>query len=86
MYINDRDEINYHGFLRATRERQNVSLRMVGEGICTESAISRVEIGDRLPEKLMRDRISARLGVSGEGATSVIACNRQGIHHIHLVT
>lgn len=66
MYVNDRDQINYHGFLKALREMQGVNLKQVGEGICSDSEISRVEIGDRLPEKLLRDRITSRLGVSGE--------------------
>lgn len=66
MYVNDRDQINYHGFLKALREMQGVNLKQVGEGICSDSEISRTEIGDRLPEKLMRDRITSRLGVSGE--------------------
>jgi len=66
MYINDRDQINYHGFLKAVREMQGASLKQVAEGICSDSEISRMEIGDRLPEKLMRDRVTSRLGVSGE--------------------
>lgn len=66
MYVNDRDQINYHGFLKALREMQGVNLKQVGEGICSDSEISRAEIGDRLPEKLLRDRITSRLGVSGE--------------------
>lgn len=66
MYINDRDQINYHGFLKALREMQGANLKQVSEGICSESEISRMEIGDRLPEKLMRDRVTSRLGVSGE--------------------
>ena len=66
MYINDRDQINYHGFLKALREMQKANLRQVAEGNCSDSEVYRTEIGDRLPEKLMRDRITARLGVSGE--------------------
>ena len=66
MYINDRDQINYHGFLKALREMQGANKKQVAEGICSDSEIYRLEIGDRLPEKLMRDRITARLGVSGE--------------------
>lgn len=66
MYVNDRDEINYHGFLYALRTMQNATLWDVATGICTDSEINRVELGERQPEKLMRDRISSRLGVSGE--------------------
>lgn len=66
MYINDRDQINYHGFLKASRRMQKATINQVAEGICSYSEVSRVEIGDRLPEKLMRDRITSRLGISGE--------------------
>lgn len=66
MYVNDRDQINYHGFLKVLREMQGANLKQVAEGICSDSEISRMEMGDRLPEKLMRDRVTSRLGVSGE--------------------
>lgn len=66
MYINDRDQINYHGFIKALREMQGANLRQVAQGICSDSEVFRTEMGDRLPEKLMRDRITSRLGVSGE--------------------
>lgn len=66
MYINERDQIKYHGFLKSVRRMQNATMSQVSEGICSYSEISRMEIGDRLPEKLMRDRITSRLGISGE--------------------
>lgn len=66
MYINDRDQINYHGFLRALREMHQVSQECVSKGICTVSGMNRFENGNRVAEKLMRDRLTARLGISGE--------------------
>lgn len=66
MYVNHRDQIKYHGFLKSVRLKQNATMNQLSEGICSYSEISRVEIGDRLPEKLMRDRITSRLGISGE--------------------
>lgn len=66
MYINDRDEINYHGFLRSTRKMQKATSKSAAEGLCSYSAMTRYEKGERVPEKLMRDRISSRLGVSSE--------------------
>lgn len=66
MYINDRDQINYHGFLRALREMHQVSQKCVSKGICTVSGMNRFENGNRVAEKLMRDRLTARLGISGE--------------------
>ena len=66
MYVNERDQINYHGFLRALREMNQVSQAAVGKGICTVSGMNRFENGNRIAEKLMRDRLTARLGISGE--------------------
>lgn len=66
MYINERDQINYHGFLRALREMHKVSQETVSIGICTVSGMNRFENGNRIAEKLMRDRLTARLGISGE--------------------
>lgn len=66
MYINERDQINYHGFLRALREMNKVSQEAVSIGICTVSGMNRFENGNRIAEKLMRDRITARMGISGE--------------------
>lgn len=66
MYVNERDQINYHGFLRALREMNQVSQECVSKGICTVSGMNRFENGNRVAEKLMRDRLTARLGISGE--------------------
>ena len=61
------DEINFHGFLNAMRKLRKVTLEQLSEGLCSVSMLDRIEKGERLPEKQMRDRIVARLGVSGEG-------------------
>lgn len=62
-----KDEINFHKFLDAMRQLQDVTLEQVCEGLCTASMMKRIECGDRLPEKQMRDRLMARMGVSIEG-------------------
>lgn len=66
MYENDRDQINYHGFLRALRDMHEIPQGGVCKGICTISGMNRFEKGNRMAEKLMRDRLTARLGISGE--------------------
>lgn len=66
MYVNERDQINYHGFLKALREMNKVPQAAVSKGICTVSGMNRFENGNRLAEKLMRDRLTSRLGISGE--------------------
>lgn len=62
-----KDEINFHKFLDAVRQLQDVTLEQVCDGLCSVSMMKRIECGDRLPEKQMRDRIMARMGVSIEG-------------------
>lgn len=59
-------EINYHVFLIATRQMHGVTLNQLAEGLCSESEMQRIEKGERLPEKLMRDRIMARMGISDD--------------------
>lgn len=66
MYENNRDEINFHKFLKSIRKSQGVTLEKTTFGVCTKSGMSRVESGSRLPQKLVRDRLTARLGISGE--------------------
>lgn len=62
-----KDEINFHKFLDAMRQLQDVTLEQVCEGLCTAGMMKRIECGDRLPEKQIRDRIMARMGVSIDG-------------------
>ena len=62
-----KDEINFHVFLNATRQLHNVTLDQVCEGLYSRSMMLRIESGDRLPEKQMRDRILSRMGVIIEG-------------------
>ncbi|MBR5566281.1 MAG: hypothetical protein IKW08_09020 [Roseburia sp.] len=62
-----KDEINFHKFLDAMRQLKEVTLEQVCDGLCSASMMKRIEYGDRLPEKQMRDRLMARMGVSIEG-------------------
>lgn len=66
MYVNNRDQINYHNFLKNARSKSGASQSQVAAGLYTSSAYNRAELGVRIPEKLMRDRLTARLGFSGE--------------------
>ena len=61
------DDINFHGFLGAMRKFRGVTLEHLSNGLCSVSMLNRIEQGKRFPDKLTRDRIIARLGVSGEG-------------------
>ncbi len=61
------DEINFHEFLHTMREVQDKTLGQLGKGLYSVAMISKIEKGERFPKKLERDRLVARLGVSGEG-------------------
>lgn len=66
MLLSERDHISFHEFLRTLREKNQVFQVHVCKGICTKSAMTRFENGSRIPNKLMRDRFTARLGISCE--------------------
>ncbi|MGN1157551.1 MAG: hypothetical protein ACI4TK_15345, partial [Agathobacter sp.] len=66
MKRHTKDEINFHGFLTACRTMQGVQMKDLTRGLYSKSMMSRVESGERLPKKLERDRLVARLGVSKE--------------------
>lgn len=64
--MNTKDEVYFHNTLSTIRQLRNVSLEQLSQGLYDVSMMQRIEKGERLPEKLMRDRIMARLGVSEE--------------------
>lgn len=66
MEKHTKDEINFGGFLATYRMMQGVQMVDLTRGLYSKSMMSRVESGERLPKKLERDRLVARLGVSGE--------------------
>lgn len=51
--------------LNRIREDRGVLAKDLGAGICAESEVSKMERGERFPEKPLRDRLLARLGESG---------------------
>lgn len=60
------DEHEFHNLLKDVRRKSGAPMWQVALGICSVSAISRMESGERVQEKLMRDRVLGRLGVSQE--------------------
>ena len=68
MYINEneRDQINYHRFLKNARNHCGVNQMEVSKGLYTASSYNRAEAGNRVPEKMIRDRLVSRMGFSGE--------------------
>lgn len=53
-------------FLKQARMRQKVTLAQLAEGLMEESNLARIEKGQRPIEKIMRDRLLGRLGMSSD--------------------
>lgn len=66
MEKNQRDEMNFHVFFNLMRKKHKVTMEEVCEGICSKSMMNRIETGERLPDKLTRDRLLQRMGVAQE--------------------
>lgn len=60
------NEIYFHRLLKARRKMMGATLQNLAKGICSASTIYRMERDELAPEKMVRDRIIARLGISGE--------------------
>ncbi|MBD5498784.1 MAG: helix-turn-helix transcriptional regulator [Lachnospiraceae bacterium] len=60
-------EVTFHTFLKALRKGKKVTLDRLSRGICSASMLARIEAGERLPEKIVRDRFLERLGLTNDG-------------------
>lgn len=60
-------EITFNTFLKAMRKGKKVSIARLSRGICSASMLARIEAGERLPEKIVRDRFLERLGLTNDG-------------------
>lgn len=59
-------EVTFHTFLKAMRKGKKVTLDRLSKGICSASMLARIEAGERLPEKIVRDRFLERLGLTND--------------------
>ena len=55
---------DFGSLLSRNRQKWNLSLEQLSEGLCTPSEVARMEKGERTPDKLLRDRLLLRVGVS----------------------
>lgn len=60
------DEVYFHRFLKVRRKMMGLTLETVANGVCSISTVQRMERDETVPEKMIRNRIVARLGISGE--------------------
>ncbi len=58
---------DFSSLIKKAREIQGITLEALCRGICSFSMMGRVEKGERLLNKELRDRILARLGVCSDG-------------------
>ena len=63
----NRDEIYFHNFLTGMRTGQSITLEQLSLGLCSPAMLSLIETGERQPDKLMRDRLTERLGFENDG-------------------
>ena len=59
--------IYFHDFLAGMRKGKGVNLERLSSGLCSAEMLSRIEAGERMPDKLMRDRLMERLGFENDG-------------------
>ncbi len=55
---------SFGSLLSRNRQDWKLSLEQLSEGLCTPSELARMEKGERTPNKLLRDRLLLRVGVS----------------------
>ena len=62
-----KEKICFRNFLTGMRTGQNVTLEQLGWGLYSADMLSRIEAGERLPDKMTRDRLMERLGFEDDG-------------------
>lgn len=60
------DNMKFGEFVYKLRKEKNITLEALSDGLCDYSQLSKLESGNREPEKLLKDRLLARLGVATE--------------------
>lgn len=60
-------KMQFHTFLSVMRRGRHITLERLARGLCSESMLTRIEEGERLPGKMLRDRLLARLGLTNDG-------------------
>ncbi len=69
------DSIEFGRYLNSLREKSNISMAAVCDGICNTSTLSRIENGKKEVSKLVQDRLLGRLGVTSENFENMVFCD-----------
>lgn len=51
-------------FIHILRTRNNISQQRLSKGLCSDATLSRIELGERVPDKFLTDALYQRLGKS----------------------
>lgn len=66
------NSIEFGKYINSLREKDNISMTAVCDGICNRSTLSRIENGKKEVSKLVQDRFLGRLGVTSENFENMI--------------
>ncbi len=69
------DSIEFGKYLNSLREKGDILMTAVCDGICNTSTLSRIENGKKEVSKLVQDRLLGRLGVASENFENMIFCD-----------
>lgn len=69
------DSIEFGRYLNSLREKGDISMAAVCDGICNTSTLSRIENGKKEVSKLVQDRLLGRLGVTSENFENMVFCD-----------
>ena len=64
----------FFAYLNQKRSEYRVSMGKLCDGLCTPRIISYMEKGERYPELMLRDRLSARLGIDPDDYSQLLDC------------
>ena len=64
----------FFAYLNQKRSEYGVSMGKLCNGVCTPRIISYMEKGERYPELMLRDRLSARLGIDSDDYSQLLDC------------
>lgn len=63
---NTEDGMQFSRFVNKLREKKNLSMEQLCEGLCSPRMVWYLESGERMPDKLVQDAILERLGIGAE--------------------
>ena len=69
-----KDKRRFGVLMTKLRREQKVTLEQLSYGLCSQSMLNKAELGERLLDKALRDRILERLGSTSDGYEVFLGC------------